>query len=93
MMVGSVSSSVLLEHKGMESLGVRLAGEVGRGPVKKRLGCHGKELGLDPGGQWFSPLTAHQFPREFQKEIWMPPPTLPVKSESLRDGSWALTFF
>lgn len=57
MMVGTVSSSVLLEHKGMERLGVRLAGEVGRGPVKKSLGCHGKELGPDRSGKGPKKLT------------------------------------
>lgn len=68
MMVGTVSSSVLLEHKGMERLGVRLAGEVGRGPVKKSLGCHGKELGPDPGSQWFSPLAHISFLGNFKKK-------------------------
>ena len=53
---GTVSGSVFLGHKGMEMPGERLMGEVGRGPVKKSLGCRGKELGLHPGGQWLSTL-------------------------------------
>ena len=90
---GIVSGSVLLGHKGMDMPGERLMGEVGRGPVKRSLGCHGKELGLHPGGQWFSSLDAHQLSRESQKEIRMPHPILSIKSESLGVGSWALTFF
>ena len=90
---GTVSGSVFLGHKGMEMPGERLMGEVGRGPVKKSLGCRGKELGLHPGGQWLSTLAAHQFSRESQKEIWMLCPILSIKSESLGVGSWALTFF
>lgn len=53
---GTVSGSVLLGHKGMEMPGERLMWRGGQGPVKKSLGCHGKELdsilvvsGSDPG--------------------------------------------
>lgn len=50
MVTGTASSSVLLEHKGMERPGVRPAGEVGRGLVRESLGYHQKDF----GAQWFS---------------------------------------
>ena len=91
--LGTVSGSVFLGHKGMKRPGERLTGEMGKGPIKKSLGCHGKELGLHPSGQWFSTLAAHQLSRKSQKEIWMPHPILSIKSESLGVGSWELTLF